>query len=154
MRVLETHNNRPYPTLQKKKKPTAFSLCAAFKPRVCLHADITAQHCLKASSLRISALRLAAVRLRHPGVKALLSTSLLNFVTLRDLQHACSPQRALVCEDLEPALHGSCTGPREAMTDHILGIDSKISSLFSFHKLPEESVAGEGLCIFELAIIY
>lgn len=40
------------------------------------------------------------------------------------------------------------------MTDHILGLDSKISSLYSSHKLPAESVAQERLRVFELGIIY
>lgn len=42
----------------------------------------------------------------------------------------------LLCEALEPTPLGSCLGRREAMTDHILGLESKISSLFSLHSPP------------------
>lgn len=42
----------------------------------------------------------------------------------------------LLCEDLEPILLGSCVGRSETMKDHILGLESKISSLFSLRWPP------------------
>lgn len=62
----------------------------------------------------------------------------------------------LLCEDLEPTPLGSCVGRRKAMTDHILGLESKISSLFSIHPpaphTPSETT--KRLCIFDLAALY
>lgn len=43
----------------------------------------------------------------------------------------CRADNELLCEDLEPASLGSCVGRREAMTDHILGLESKIRGRFS-----------------------
>lgn len=48
----------------------------------------------------------------------------------------CGADNELLCEAMEPTPLGSCVGRREAMTDHILGLESKISSLFSLHSLP------------------
>lgn len=45
----------------------------------------------------------------------------------------CGNDNELFCEDMESTPVGSCAGRREAMTDHILGLESKISSLFSLH---------------------
>lgn len=42
----------------------------------------------------------------------------------------------LLCEDLEPTPLGSCVGRREAVTDHILGLECKIRSLLSLHSPP------------------
>lgn len=64
----------------------------------------------------------------------------------------CIADNELLFKDLEPTLLGSCIGPKEAMTDHILGLESKISSLFFFHSLTREHE--KRFCIFELATIY
>lgn len=48
----------------------------------------------------------------------------------------CGADNELLCEDLEADPPGSCAGRSEAMTDHILGLESKISGLFSLHSPP------------------
>ena len=70
------------------------------------------------------------------GPCPLLAGSLINHnqSDLKSVQTAMRrADNELLCEALEPTPLGSCVGRREALTDHILGLESKISRLFSLH---------------------